>query len=184
MSLVQLLARWSCCRRNILKMTLERHGRMDTEAKHAEKGVPWLLVIILASCNLIQLGVREKNCTATQTTESLKGGHFRRLDGAATHTGGGATDTPRGHSMGSDAIGHITACEWRRGNFDAVRRRNAQLRRALGTCTLRLRGKPNAGSGKALRNRAEVALIGLSNCTRAVAPSVDGAWKSSFMCLG
>ena len=157
---------------------------MQTAARHAEKGALWLLAIVLASCNLIQLGVREKNCTATQTTESLKGGHFRRLDGAATHTGGGATDTPRGHSMGSDAIGHITACEWRRGNFDAVRRQNAQLRRALGSCTLRLRGKPNAGSGKALRNRAEVALVGLSNRTRAVAPSVDGARQNSSVCVG
>ncbi len=165
-------------------MTLERHGRTGTEAQLVGKGVLWWLVIMLSSCNLIQLGVREKNCTATQTTESLKGGPFRRLDGAATHMGGVATDTPRGRSMGSDAIGHITACEWRRGNFDAVRRQNAQLRRALGSCTLRLRGKPNAGSGMALRNRAEVALIASSNRTRAVAPSVDGAWQSSVVCLG
>ena len=104
---------------------------MQTAAKHAEKGALWLLVIVLASCNLIQLGVREKNCTATQTIESLRDGPFRRLDGAATHAGGVATDAPRGRSMGSDAVGRITACEWRRGNFDAVRRQNAQLRRAL-----------------------------------------------------
>ena len=157
---------------------------MQTAAKHAEKGALWLLVIVLASCNLIQLGVREKNCTATQTIESLRDGPFRRLDEAATQTGGVATHTARGDSMGSDAIQHITACEWRRGNFDAVRRENAQLRRALGGCARQLRGNPNARSGMALRNRADVALVGLSKRTRAVAPSVDGAWQSSVVCLG